>query len=316
MAALPDVSVVLSCYNQGRWVEEALGSIAAQTHRPRQLIVADDASDDDSPDRIRRWLDRHWPDATFVHHTTNTGLPRMLNEVVPRADSALFVQFAADDRMVPHRLEREAAALVAAGPRVGLVYSDMTLIGEDGRPMGLQYYDYGPTPVEGDVFLAMLEASVPASPTVMVRREALAAVGPYDESLVYEDWDLWLRMSRLVEFAFVPEALVEYRRVEGSLSRSEEYRRTFGESTIRVLRKHLGVSRAGDRIIAGRIGRTALELYRKGRDPAPTATDLRFAMRRRPTPRGLAGLALAQVGIEGPTVVRAAARLRRTMSRQ
>lgn len=307
---LPTISLIVTCYNQARWVERALDSVAAQTLAPQQLIVADDASTDDSAERIRRWLGAHRPDATFVHHRANTGLPRMLNEVVPLADQDLLAILAADDEMVPERLERQARRLAAAPPSVGLVYADMELMDADGHDLGIRYYDYGPTPVEGDAFEAMLEASVPASPTVMMRRSILDAVGPFDESFVFEDWDMWLRLSRHVEFAFVPEPLIRYRRIDGSLSRSEAYRRSFGEATIRVLRKQLGVSERADRIIARRIGHTALDLYRKGRSPAATATDLRFAQRRHPTPSGLVALALASAGVEGPSVVRALGALR------
>ena len=124
---------------------------------------------------------------------------------------------------------------------------------------------------------------------------------------------MWLRLSRRARFAFIPEPLVRYRKVEGSLSRSDAYRITFGEASIRVLRKHIGVSAETERIIAERIGRIALDLYRKGRAPGLTARDLRFAVRRHPTARTSLGLALASLRIPGPAVVRTAARARRPL---
>lgn len=305
----PPVSVLLTCYNHERYVETMLDSIAAQTLRPAQLIVTDDASTDGSADRIAAWLAVHWPDADFVRHETNTGLPRMLNEALPLVRHELLAFASADDWLRPDRLEREAAFL-AADPDVALVYSDMELIDEAGEPMGLRYYDYASPPVEGDVFLPMLEACVPSSPTVMVRTEALVGLGPYDETLMFEDWDMWLRLSRTARFAYLPDPLVRYRRSASSLSKSEAFRLAFGEAAIRVLYKHVGVSRAADRIIARRVGTLARELYKKGRAPGVTAADLRFAMRRHPTPRGLASLGLATVGVPGPSVVAAAARVR------
>jgi GT2 family glycosyltransferase len=315
VAGLPGVTVVMTCFNQGRWVEQALASVARQTLLPHQLIVADDASTDDSTARIERWLAANWPDATFVRHRTNTGLPAMLNEVVALADQELIVLAAADDEMRADRLEREARVLATASPEVALVYADMDLMDEAGVDLGMRYTDYGPMPVEGDAFAAMLRASVPASPTVMLRRAALVEAGPFDESLVFEDWDMWLRLSRQVHFAFIPEPLVRYRRVHGSLSRSDAYRATFGEASIRVLRKHIGVSPATDRIIAERLGCIALDLYRKGYAPASAARELRFAVCRHPTGRSCAGLALATLRIPGPSVVAAAARVRRPWRR-
>lgn len=310
-SGLPGITVVIVSYNHGRFLEQALDSVRAQTVRPTQLIVADDASPDDSAVRIERWLAANWPDAVFVRHEVNTGLPRLLNEVLTMADQDLLVMAAADDWMEPERLERQAAALAGAPDRVGLVYSDMTVVDEDGVPTGVRYYDYAAPPVEGDAFAAMLEASVPASPTVMLRRAAIVEAGPFDETLLFEDWDMWLRLSRLVDFAYLPAPLVNYRRVAGSLSRSDAYRVSFGEASIHVLRKHLGVSDADDRVIARRTGQIAQALYRKGRSPRATAADLRFSMRRHPTARGLVVLALATARVPGTVVVRATARLRR-----
>jgi len=145
---------------------------------------------------------------------------------------------------------------------------------------------------------------------VMVRRAALVAQGPYDESLLFEDWDMWLRLSRTTHFAYIAEPLVCYRRSATSLSKSEAFRLAFGEAAIHVLAKHVGVSREADQVIARRVGAIARELYKKGRAPGATAAGMRFAMRRHPTPRGLVVLALASARVPGPSVVRAAARIR------
>lgn len=313
---LPGVTVLLTCYNHERYVETMLESIRAQTLRPAQLIVTDDASTDGSADRIAAWLATHWPEADFVRHETNTGLPRMLNETLPLVRHELLAFASADDWLRPDRLEREAAVLAAAAADVALVYSDMELIDEAGEPMGLRYYEYAAPPVEGDVFAAMLDACVPSSPTVMVRRDALVRLGPYDESLMFEDWDMWLRLSRTARIAYLPEPLVRYRRSASSLSKSEAFRLAFGEAAIHVLQKHVGVSKETDRIIARRVGTLARELYKKGRSPRVTASDLRFAMRRHPTPRGVVVLGFASARVPGPSVVRGAAGVRTLVRRR
>lgn len=57
--------------------------------------------------------------------------------------------------------------------------------------------------------------------TTLTRRECFDAVGLYDESLFYEDWDMWLRISRAYEFFYSTEVSAKYRLVTTSMVRSQ-----------------------------------------------------------------------------------------------
>lgn len=308
------VTVVICCYNHLEYLDQALDSVAAQTLRPSQLIITDDASQDGSPDRIQQWIDGNWPTAEFVRNEQNHGLPGTLNLVRPMLRSDYTLIMAADDWMVPDRLERQVDAFDAAGPTVGMVYGDMVEVDGEGVETGQRWFDLdrmGPA-ASGDLFLEMVGRAFISAPTVMVRTDLLQAAGPYDETLVAEDYDMFLRLSRSAEWAYLSEPLVNYRVLDTSLSRSKEFGDRQRKGRIAMLRKHVGVSREADRVIARRTARMAISLYQEGRSPSDTAADLRFVLGIERSARAVLYWVLATVRVPGPAIVRLAHRVGRS----
>lgn len=300
------VAVVICCYNHIEYLEQALNSVARQTLKPDQLIITDDASTDGSADRIQQWIDQNWPSAEFVRNEQNHGLPATLNLVRPLLRSDCTVTMASDDWMVDDRLERQVAAMDAGGPDVGMVYGDMVEVDGDGVATGQRWFDLdrmGPAR-SGDLFEAMVARAFISAPTVMVRTDLLLAAGPYDETLLAEDYDMFLRLSRAAKWVYLEEPLVNYRVLASSLSRSAEFKNRERAARIGMFRKHVGASDATDRIIARRTAKMAVSLYQEGRSPADTAVDLRFALRIEPSLRAASFFVPAALRIPGPSLMR------------
>lgn len=311
------VTVVICSYNHSEYLDEALDSVARQTRRPDQLIITDDASPDDSADRIQRWIDANWPSAEFIRNEVNHGLPGTLNLVRDRITSDCVAIMAADDAMVDDRLERQVDALEAGAPTVGMVYSDMQEMDGDGVSTGQRWFDLdrmGPAR-SGDLFLEMVGRAFISAPTVLMRTDLLRAAGPWDETLVAEDYDMFLRLSAMAEWAYIEEPLVRYRVLASSLSRSAEFKARQRAGRIRMLRKHVGVSPEADRVIARRTAKMAISLYQEGRSPADTAADLRFALGIDRSARTAAFLVLATARVKGPALVHLRQRLSGTRGR-
>jgi glycosyltransferase involved in cell wall biosynthesis len=303
---MTSVTVVICSYNHLEYLEQALDSVVRQTVQPAQLIITDDASTDGSPDRIQKWIDGNWPTAEFIRNERNHGLPATLNLVRSRLRSDCTLIMAADDWMVDDRIERQVAALEAGGPKVGMVYGDMTEVDGEGRATGQRWFDLdrmGPAR-SGDLFLEMVGRAFISAPTVMVRTELLLAAGPYDETLVAEDYDMFLRLSRSAEWVYLDDPLVNYRVLASSLSRSDEFKARQRVGRIGMLRKHVGATPEADRVIARRTAQMAVSLYHEGRSPAATAADLRFVLGVERSPRTVLYWGLATSRIPGSVLVR------------
>jgi glycosyltransferase involved in cell wall biosynthesis len=135
------ISVVLTNYNYSEFLPAAVGSVARQSHGAIELIVADDASSDDSLEVLAhlqalyaKRFDRF--DVTTV--PANGGKLHVLNRVLPSARGSATVLLDADDVLHPAYLERTLACLMhvrEADPNIGLVYTDCRLI--DAAGVGL-----------------------------------------------------------------------------------------------------------------------------------------------------------------------------------
>jgi glycosyltransferase involved in cell wall biosynthesis len=220
---LPSVAVVVICYNQARFVVEALDSVKAQAYPNLNLVVLDDCSTDGSVDMIRDWLDRNFPDAIFLAHKTNMGLCRSVNEALANARGKYIRFLAADDRWMPNVLSRQVDVMEAEPGDVAVLYSDAFQIDENGTVLPKMFIEthrsFKEMP-EGWIFSTLLEGNFIPMMTSFIRFRCLEVVEGVDESLVAEDWDLWLRISRQFKFRFFTEPSAYYRVLPTSMTRT------------------------------------------------------------------------------------------------
>jgi glycosyltransferase involved in cell wall biosynthesis len=238
----PRVSVLVTSYNHARYVEEALDSLRRQTSRDFEIIITDDASSDDSAEVIEAWLARTGCSAQFIRNQANRGICANRNAALTRASGTFVCSLSGDDSYEPDRIERQLACFLAQPERVAAVYTDMLVVDTEGRPSGRSFLNVmlnGAAPPQGELFARILAGNFLPAPAVMVRRSAIAAVGGYDESLFYEDLDMWLRLSFRFHFVYLPGLLVRYRNHESSMSNSPSSRPLMHRSYSQILRKWL-----------------------------------------------------------------------------
>src|SRR5262249_45817164 len=143
------------------------------------------------------------------------------------------------------RIEHQVSFFQKQAPDLAAIYSDAVLIDAGSRELHSSFLreKLGDTlpPENIDLFhrLLLINNFLPA-PAVMVRREALDAVGPYDESLYYEDLFMWLELSYRFQFRFLPGRLVRYRILSTSMSHADTTGEAMSESTFRVLSAWMG----------------------------------------------------------------------------
>lgn len=216
----PLVSVLVTTYNHEAYVEQALDSVRAQDFEDYELLIADDASTDGTVEVVRAWLERTGAPAYLDAHPTNIGLCASRNRALRRARAPLVCSLSGDDWYAPDRLSRQAPFLLAQPATVAAVYSDVRTVAPDGTVIEPSYLSPGhPEPPPSGAIFDQVHAHcfLPAL-GVMVRRSAIDAVGGYDESLAFEDWDMWLRLADRFDFAYLDAVVGSWRVLPTSLS--------------------------------------------------------------------------------------------------
>ncbi len=280
----PRVSVIVTFFNQAQWVDQALDSVAAQTEPSFQLIIADDGSTDATRERILSWMASHSDVGETVFAARNGGLPALLNLASPRLRGRLVMVLNGDDWLDPFRLEHQADALEALPDTVGLVYSDLRVVDIEGRPTGEVFPPADLGRPAGQLLLHLISGPLFGMPCVMFRRSILEVIGPWDESLVADDFDFLLRAAAAgCEFAYAPFTDTNYRQYGSSLTGSRNA--VLADGRISALLKIRGRDDVTDRAIDLRVRELALALHANGYDRAITRRRLRLAVRHTPNLR-------------------------------
>lgn len=235
----PLVSVICLCYNQDRFVEEALKSVFDQTYDNIQLIVVDDCSTDGSQSAIEKYLSNH-SEVPFIRCSVNQGNCRAFNQGLQMATGKYVIDLAGDDVLLNNRVEA-GVALLEANPDCGVQFSDSIIVDEKGNVLDLHSNRFPHDSIpSGDIFVALLSRYFIDSPTMMIRKTVLDYLGGYDETLAYEDFDFWVRSSRHFEYIYSPEVLIKRRKVHTSMGTQQYVKGSLQlRSTLTVCEKAL-----------------------------------------------------------------------------
>lgn len=192
------VSVIMPCYNDGKYIEEAVESVFAQTYKNIELIVIDDGSDEqETIDILNKLGDR------IVLLKTNHLRPAgARNFGITRATGKYILPVDSDDKIDSTYVEK-AVEILEKNQNIGVVYCEADLFGEKSGKWDLPSYSFDKMLLDNVVFV-----------TALFYREDWEKVGGFNTHMLagMEDYDFWLAILALgKEIYQIPEILFHYR---------------------------------------------------------------------------------------------------------
>lgn len=221
MSGTPLVSVIVPAYNHARYIEACLESIHADSYPEIEVLVLDDGSSDDTFEVAQRWRESH-PERfrNFrLERQSNLGITKTLNRLVSWATGEFITLVASDDYLLPGGIMARVNAL-EAHPEWLAVFGDAHVVGEDGTllhksgTLGFKGRHAGVFAQSHRMVNELIFRWWVPGPTMMMRHRALdpiSGVGGYDESLSFEDRDMYLRLIARSALGFVDELVAAYR---------------------------------------------------------------------------------------------------------
>jgi glycosyltransferase involved in cell wall biosynthesis len=165
-----------------------------------------------------------------VFHQGRTGQTRALNRALRLATGEILARIDADDVALPERFARHVAFL-DGHPDIGLLGTGCHEISRSGEGVGIKTMPAD----DAAIRRALIRENPFVHSSVMFRRHVLEAAGEYDERFaVAQDYDLWLRMSRVTRMANLPDPLVRRRLTSDSLSSARDTIRLWDEVSARL----------------------------------------------------------------------------------
>lgn len=201
--ANPTVSAVIPTYNRAHLVGRAIQSVLNQTYQDFEIIVVDDGSTDNTEEVVKSFND---PRIRYIRHDQNRGGSAARNTGIKMARGEYIAFQDSDDEWLPEKLEKQMRVFENAPAEVGVVYTGFWRIEGDRRT-------YIPSDKisqkEGNIQGELLKGNFVTTQATVLKKECFEKAGMFDQRLPrFQDWELFIRISKYYEFKCIDEPLV------------------------------------------------------------------------------------------------------------
>lgn len=225
---MPLVTVGISTYNSSNFILETLESIYAQTYQNIELIISDDASSDDTVQKVKDWLatdNRHdrFADVKILEVEENTGVSANANRKLKVTSGEWIKSIGHDDALLPDCVS-DNMQYVHDNPDARVVFSKLKIYKNTLEEKNLLYTT--PENITKDSIIwsdrsaqsqyrkLLVGDKIHFSPSLFIHRQTLTSMGGYDERFsLLEDYPLWLNLTKNgYKLYFMDKVTVKYRR--------------------------------------------------------------------------------------------------------
>jgi glycosyltransferase involved in cell wall biosynthesis len=198
----PLVSVIIPCYNYGKYVLSAINSALNANYPNVEVIVVNDCSTDSYTNKVLSYVDKYM-EVQVINHEKNKGLPCARNTAIKAAKGKYIVPLDADDTIEPNFIPKTVSVL-EKNPRLGFCSTGRRHFGREKLIHIPEQYN----------FYKLLFKNL-CSVTSLVRKKAWEEVGGFNEKMTdgYEDWDFWICLGEKGWYGHrIPNILFNYRK--------------------------------------------------------------------------------------------------------
>ena len=238
MDEAPTLSVLFPNYNDARFLPEQLNSMLQQSYRPKEIIIIDDASTDNSVEVIEAFIAKE-PRIRLMRNERNMGVEHNINRLIGEATGDYLYLSAADDMVLPGFFE-QTMDLLSQYPQAGLCTGLGRLMDEQGRDSGLRALaviakqaSFFP-PAEVRRLLSKYGRWFALS-SMIIKREALVAEGGQAAEVGSFADNLAAMVVALRHGAcFIPEEFSSWRQKAGAHGSAADWERFWQQGTLIV----------------------------------------------------------------------------------
>jgi glycosyltransferase involved in cell wall biosynthesis len=205
------VTFALFAYNQERFIAEAVRGALAQTYSPLEIILSDDCSKDRTFEIIQREVAGYGgPHKIRLNRNErNIGFGAHINRAMGMARGQLIIAAGGDDVSLPERVEKLFLAYVSSNRKAMSLYSNATVINEEGRPSGPYLSGHGPDQPSAEWLAEHISGVLGCAQAW--DRQVFEIFGPLQKDVFNEDMVIPFRAALIGEIKYIDESLVLYR---------------------------------------------------------------------------------------------------------
>src|SRR6266446_6715266 len=212
------ISVIIPTHNRSQFLRCAIASVLSQTLQDWEIIVVDDASEDNTQEVVKSFGDQR---IKYIRHETNRGVATARNTGILNSNGKYIAFLDDDDEWLPEKLKLQFDLLERSPMIVGGVYTGALAVEGHSRKVISRHT----ATKRGHIFDEMLiHDSIAPTSTFFFRRACFEKVGLFDVSLDFaEDFDMWLRIAKEFQFECIKGPLVRFSVHNSNTSISSNY---------------------------------------------------------------------------------------------
>ncbi|MGR6503007.1 glycosyltransferase family 2 protein [Shewanella sp. Koi 1] len=218
----PLVSIVIPVFNHSKYIKECLDSILSLDYDNIEVVLCDDGSTDDSYIKVENWLKENPCVRAKLLCQSNQGVCKTLNRLVNESSGDYIVICASDDSLTPDSI-RVRYDFLSIHSELYAVIGDAYVIGEDSKIISksaMRYlYSANYSNLKNNICNELILRWSVVGPTIMIRRCAYDFIGMYDENLLIEDREFYLRLLKVNRLGFLASNVANYRVHSSNASR-------------------------------------------------------------------------------------------------
>ncbi len=207
------MAVIIPCYNSSKYIRKTIDTVLSQNYEHLEIVAIDDGS----TDTTRKILEEYLPKIRILSHPNNANLgpAASQNLGITQTTSDLVAFLDHDDYWYPGKI-KEQVKIFEKYPDVGLVYTNGYAVDENDNILFKLLPDHFQE--ENICGKILLRGYIKTESSIMVRRELFRQVGLLKTNLLTADHDLYVRLSEVTKFYYLPELLFAYRKHMEQLS--------------------------------------------------------------------------------------------------
>ena len=218
-----EVSVIIPTHNRLKTLPRAIHSVENQLVSPKEIIIVDDGSTDDSYQWLKKWQPQKANKVLI--QTKQNGVSGVRNLGIKKASSPWIAFLDSDDEWMPHKLAKQIH-FIKANPKIKIIHTEEIWIRRGVRVNPQKKHQK----MGGHIYEQCLPLCRISPSSVLIHKSVFNEVGDFDVALIVcEDYDMWLRITASFEVGYIKEpCIIKYGghadQLSKKYSKMDEYR--------------------------------------------------------------------------------------------
>lgn len=213
---IPLVSVIIPYYNHNHYIKQTLDSVIEDTYPNKEIIIINDGSSDPDDSNIVTWINAHDEITVTYIKRENKGLTKTLNELIDLAKGKYICVCASDDYLINNTLAKRVQILEQNPKKMVLISDNIVVDDSNNLLYGSNLFEMRRGEKKNYKSDAGLKYELIrrwglAGACFIANKDVYRQIGKYDEKLIVEDWDFFLRAVAKNLIAFYDEKVSAYR---------------------------------------------------------------------------------------------------------